>query len=903
MTKPNRTLYNSVIKELETFLNENSKIFPKENTLTIDLHCHDYNSDTPDELIGRILSVPETWIKSETLIDTLKLHNCNAYTITNHNNARSCYELQDKGFDILTGAEFSCKVPDYEIGIHVLTYGFTPEQESKLNKLRSDIYKFQQYTYENDLPTIWAHPLYHYSSKGVPPLEFFDKMSLIFERFEVLNGQRDSWQNMLVKKWIDTLSPELLEEHSKKFNIKPQQYCRNPYNKVMTGGSDSHMGMFAGLSGSRIYVPNLNERLKNETKSNLILESLKKGLIAPYGSHNDTEKMTITFLDYFCQLGINMKDPGLMRLLLHKGNAKMKLLAFALSNGFQELKRHKTTMKFLNLFHDCFSGKVPSKTKKLLVPKTYKQIFNNAVDIAMIRNKDPEKTMETVTRSIRFIYKNLNEILVERLFKKINNLQNDYNLDNLSPSELIECLELPSHLRGFFEPKGNNNSKVPVSFDLEKFFDGLPFPLLASTVILGSAFTSAKVMYNSRPLLKQFSNRLGALKHPERILWLTDTYEDSNGVSMVLKLMLQEIKKRNLPIDILVCSNTIEPDDHLIVVPALGEFKLPFYEQQPIRIPNILDIFKVYQEGEYDRIFCSTEGPMGLISLLLKNAFSVPAHFYIHTDWIMFAKKVLQLERSNLDRVRRMLRAFYKCFDSLFVLNSDQYKWLTSNSMGFNDKNVFLTAHWVNDYFKPKNTKKSEIFGVNDSDPVILFSGRVSEEKGVLELPSIYKKLKTQIPNVKLVIAGKGPAENELQKLLPEAIYLGWVDHKELPDIYSSADLLVLPSRFDTFGCVVLEALSCGLPVVAYKTKGPKDIINHGRNGYLVKNKTEMISSIIEFINSNTNKDEFKKEAIRGASEYTSDIILKDLLQNVNPALNSLINNQENQKILSTQAC
>jgi predicted metal-dependent phosphoesterase TrpH len=91
--------------------------------LSIDLHCHDYNSDTPDELLGRILGVPETWLPSEELIETLSLHGCTAYTVTNHNNARSCYELREKGIDVLTGAEFSCIVPDYGIGIHVLAYG------------------------------------------------------------------------------------------------------------------------------------------------------------------------------------------------------------------------------------------------------------------------------------------------------------------------------------------------------------------------------------------------------------------------------------------------------------------------------------------------------------------------------------------------------------------------------------------------------------------------------------------------------------------------------------------------------------------------------------------------------------------------------------------------------------
>src|ERR1035438_4705736 len=117
-----------------------------------------------------------------------------------------------------------------------------------------------------------------------------------------------------------------------------------------------------------------------------------------------------------------------------------------------------------------------------------------------------------------------------------------------------------------------------------------------------------------------------------RLLWLTDTYDDHNGVSMVLQSIHMEIKKRNLPIDILVCSKSLEPDDHLTVVTCVTEF---MYRDQLIRIPNYLEIRRIFLEHQYDRIICSTEGPMGMAALYLKNSFSVRTFFFIHTDWLM----------------------------------------------------------------------------------------------------------------------------------------------------------------------------------------------------------------------------------------------------------------------------
>ena len=346
--------------ELDKFLWTQENRFPQEDILKIDLHCHDYNSDVPDELIGRILRVPETWLSSERLIQELEKNGCNALTITNHNNARSCYALQDKDIDILTAAEFSCWVPDFEIGIHVLTYGFTPEQEVQLEKLRKNVYLFLQYTRKHNIPTVWAHPLYHYSVKKMPPKDFFDKMMLIFERFETLNGQRDTWQNMLVKEWIDQVDEEQITRYSKEFGIDAALYCVNPYKKSLTGGSDSHMGIFAGLTGSYLYVPNLQNRLQTTPKSELVLEALRNGNVAPFGAHQNTEKLTIAFLNYVCQIAINYKDPGLVRMLLHKGDLSDKVVSFLVSNMFSEVQKHKVTMSFIKLFYNCLMGEKPS---------------------------------------------------------------------------------------------------------------------------------------------------------------------------------------------------------------------------------------------------------------------------------------------------------------------------------------------------------------------------------------------------------------------------------------------------------------------------------------------------------------------------------------------------------------
>ena len=873
--------------ELDRYLAEQETWFPRKDIIKIDLHCHDYNSDVPDELIGRILRVPETWLPSERLLKELKKNGCDAFTITNHNNARSCYVQQDKGVDVLTAAEFSCLVPDFEIGIHVLAYGFTPEQETKLNNLRKNVYEFQAFARKHNIPTIWAHPLYHYAVKKMPPMDFFNKVALIFERFEMLNGQRDTWQNMLVKEWIGRITPETIYRHAKEFDIDPLVYCVCPYRKVLTGGSDSHTGIFAGMTGSYLYLSDLQSRLKTTPKSDLVLEALRKGHVVPFGAHQNTEKLTISFLNYVSQIALNYKDPGLVRLLLHKGGMPIKIVSFIASNIFSEVQRHKVTMTFIKLFYNCMMGEKPSFLKKLLLPSHYQPIFDDAVRLAEVDNVSTlnrgDKVNNDVTRnrvdeyynSILSINNRLNDLLASRLNKKVAGLQLEKKIGEQSLDSFISNLELPIGIRAYLDHDDHN-----APFDVSDFLDGLSFPFLTSLFILAAHFTSAKTMFHTRPFLRRFSKDLGKFEQPKRILWLTDTFGDKNGVSMFLQEMHKQIKARNLPVDILTCSDKIQPDDHLHVLKPLSTFEIPIYTEQTINIPNFTELHNLFLKGEYDRLICSTEGVMGLCGLYLKHAYTVEASFYMHTDWLMFVEKVLNITGQNLDRVRRFLRFFYKSFDRLFVLNSDQKRWLTGQDMNFNPKNVYQTSHWVNTRFTQQKSDKKRLFGFEENTPVLLFVGRLSQEKGVPELSDVYRQVKNTLPETRMVIVGKGPALNRLKEDIPDGVFIDWIEQSELPVIYSSADLLLLPSRFDTFCNAVLEALSCGLPVIAYNDKGPKDIILNYKCGYLVQSAQEMVSKAIYYLQSDL-QESFRLAAVERAKCFDAEIIVSELLENM----------------------
>ena len=273
-------------------------------------------------------------------------------------------------------------------------------------------------------------------------------MMLIFERFEVLNGQRDTWQNMLVRSWLDSITPEMIDSASSEADINPSKYCRDPYKKIMSGGSDSHMGIFSGMTGTCLHVPDLKTRLETTSRSELALEAIREGRMAPYGSHQNSEKLTIAFLDYVCQIALYRRDPGMLRILLHKGTTQDKIISLLVSNGFAELQRHKVTMNFIELFHDSFLGKSPSFTKRFFVPRVYKPVFDDALKIAATYNGPNEKLVESYKENIAAINQKLNSILFNRLKVKVDNLRKDGKSGNINLNSLIDHFEIPSEFEG-----------------------------------------------------------------------------------------------------------------------------------------------------------------------------------------------------------------------------------------------------------------------------------------------------------------------------------------------------------------------------------------------------------------------------------------------------------------------
>jgi glycosyltransferase involved in cell wall biosynthesis len=227
-------------------------------------------------------------------------------------------------------------------------------------------------------------------------------------------------------------------------------------------------------------------------------------------------------------------------------------------------------------------------------------------------------------------------------------------------------------------------------------------------------------------------------------------------------------------------------------------------------------IGKKIKEISPDHIHIATEGPLGLFARLYLDLKHYCYNTSYHTKFPEFMKKIYHVPEYM---TWWYLRWFHK--HSGIVLTNTQTMVDELKYHGFHGDIKPWTRGVNRDELKP-----TQAWPHPNPRQLILYVGRISKEKNieaVCELVDMYD----------VVIVGDGPYRKELEQNYPGVQFLGYKTGSDLANWYSRADVLAFPSHVDTFGLVMIEAMSLGTPVAAYPVTGPKDIITQGVSGYM----------------------------------------------------------------------
>jgi glycosyltransferase involved in cell wall biosynthesis len=298
---------------------------------------------------------------------------------------------------------------------------------------------------------------------------------------------------------------------------------------------------------------------------------------------------------------------------------------------------------------------------------------------------------------------------------------------------------------------------------------------------------------------------------PLKIAFITDAWHPQiNGVVTTIDKTCQLIKDQGNQLLM------ITPDQFITVpCPSYPSIKLAVWCYPKVK--KLLDNFAP------ERIHIATEGPLGLAArkYCLKNKLAFTTSF--HT---MFAEYTHMRFKVPITWGYSLLRWFHKPASRTMVatakVEDDLVKW------GFPREKFVRWSRGVDaDRFKPRDKDYLPY-----PRPISMFVGRVAVEKNIEAF------LALKIPGTKVVV-GDGPSLIPLKKQFPDAIFAGFETGEPLAKTMAAADVFVFPSRTDTFGIVMLDALACGVPVAAYPVQGPLDVLIDNKTGCMRENLEE----------------------------------------------------------------
>lgn len=288
-----------------------------------------------------------------------------------------------------------------------------------------------------------------------------------------------------------------------------------------------------------------------------------------------------------------------------------------------------------------------------------------------------------------------------------------------------------------------------------------------------------------------------------KILLVSDAwFPQVNGVVRTLNTVIGELKAMGHAVE------TITPDQFTTIpCPTYPEIRLacwPFF-----RVPAMIEAARP------DAIHIATEGPLGMTARRYCVRNKLPFTTAYHTRFPEYVEPRLGVPVSWTYKIMRHFHG-----KSAGVMVATKSIRADLEARGFD--NIKDWSRGVDtELFRPQAKD-----AIDAPRPVFMFVGRVAVEKN---LPAF---LELDLPGSKVVV-GDGPDMNMLKKRFPDTIFVGAKKGEELSRHYAAADVFVFPSRTDTFGLVMLEALASGAPVAAFPVPGPLDVIASDKVGVL----------------------------------------------------------------------
>lgn len=270
-------------------------------------------------------------------------------------------------------------------------------------------------------------------------------------------------------------------------------------------------------------------------------------------------------------------------------------------------------------------------------------------------------------------------------------------------------------------------------------------------------------------------------------------------------------------------------DGYSIVYITPGDFShidCPIYNEVKLALPRKMG--QKIEEIGADYYHIATEGPVGLWARKYLTKHHIRYNTAYHTKFPEGLYTLLGIPESI---TWRYIKWFHKHTGRVLTTTESMVGQLKDK--GLRGNIIPWTRGVDRSIFRPElRTKRA-------GEVVLVCVSRVSREKNLDDFCSL------DYFGARKILVGDGPYREELEQKYPNVEFVGYKRGEELARYYANADVFVFPSRWETFGIVMIEAMACGTPVAAYPCQGPIDVVEQGVTGYLRENLKQAITECL----------------------------------------------------------
>ncbi|MFM9330482.1 glycosyltransferase family 4 protein [Paenibacillus mesotrionivorans] len=368
----------------------------------------------------------------------------------------------------------------------------------------------------------------------------------------------------------------------------------------------------------------------------------------------------------------------------------------------------------------------------------------------------------------------------------------------------------------------------------------------------------------------------------------TDTYYPQiNGVATSVWMLKGNLEKLGHTVYIFTTTDPEAPahEHHVYRLPSI-----PFAGARRIGLFYHPETARKVRALRLDLIHTHTEFSLGIFGRRIARSLGIPTVHTMHTiyeHYTHYIAKTGTLDAAAKTLARKMSRHFCNTADAVIAPTEKVEEMLRVYGVG--NRIAVIPTGIELDKFAPARYSDAEItaakaeYGLVDTDRVLLYIGRISKEKNLVEILQGLRDYLPRHPNVKFLLVGDGPDRKNLQSLThslgmeSQVIFAGEKPWEQIGLYYQLGDVFVSASQSETQGLTFIEALAAGLPLIARADPCLEQVLNHGVNGFVFEDKVGFLSALESAMSGDIILQGMSKAAVRSAVPFSAETFARSV--------------------------